>query len=134
MIHYVYQHIGSFSVFLPLFFISLDHRHCCCPPTPLYDADAMLSFYVCDIARVDVAYVFWLPPNDRSKHRGPDPERGALNLYASCKLPCSHSLLSNVHIHADPRIVLHSKLFHHDCLWCLVCDSGCSTGNFHRNR
>lgn len=35
----------------------------------------MFSLYVGDIVLVDVAYVFWLPPNERSKHLGPDPER-----------------------------------------------------------
>ena len=52
---------------------------------------AIPSLYVGDIVVVDVAYVFWLPPNKRSKRWGPDPERRCWE--TSLKSPASHKPL-----------------------------------------
>lgn len=69
-------------LFLQLFFFFLSLwtiAVVCSPSDPLYfDADSShqsiqalsmpcTSLYVGDIVLVDVAYVFWLPPNERSK-------------------------------------------------------------------
>lgn len=66
---------------------------------------AALSLHASDIVEVELVYVLWLPPNERSKPWGPDPERKRWEWsFKSLCFPCSHSFVPDIQIYADLHI------------------------------